>query len=182
MSKPVQQAAKGFVVAATALPIDRLTGIAIVSLPNPDFVALALKEMPHLVQFDHDGLARLRLGTIVVKVAADPAQDGLRGRPKKSGNSPERQSMTIETDRDTLDVIRRAGGGRPGKLIAARSTPPPLLAQNMTGFHNAMATASRTRRMLLHHSSQTKRNNPILYGIGLYGIGRYPVTPSLVSH
>ncbi len=111
VSKPVQQAAKGFVVAATALPIDRLTGIAIVSLPNPDFVALALKEMPHLVQFDHDGLARLRLGTIVVKVAADPAQDGLRGRPKKSGNGPEVH------DHRRLTAARLTLSGVPGAVV-----------------------------------------------------------------
>ena len=73
--KPGQQAAKCFRVAATAFPIDELAGVAIVGLPNPDFVALAAQEMPHLVQLNHHGLARLRLGTILVNVTADPTQN-----------------------------------------------------------------------------------------------------------
>src|SRR4051812_24496070 len=172
--KPGQQAAERFFVAATAFPIDEFAGVAIVSLPDPDFVALAGEEMPHLVHLDHDGNARLRLGTVLVNVAADPPQDRLRSRPEQTGNGPERQSMTIKTDCGTLGSIRCAKAVRLGELVAARSTPPSLLAQDMTGFHNTMTTASRTKGTFLHNLFHRQRDHP-----NLYGIDRYPVTPSV---
>src|SRR3954469_17435283 len=174
--KPGQQAAERFFVAATAFPIDEFAGVAIVGFPDPDFVALAGKEMPHLVHLDHDGNARLRLGTVLVDVAADPAQDRLRGRPEQTGNSPERQSMTIEADRGTFGGLRRARAVRLGELVSARSAPPSLLAQDMTGFHNTMTTASRTKGAFLHNLFHRQRDHP-----NLYGIDRYPVTPSIMA-
>src|SRR4051794_18273316 len=129
--------------------------------------------MPHLVHLDHDGNARLRLGTVLVNVAADPPQDRLRSRPEQTGSGPERQSMTIKTDCGTLGSIRCAKAVRLGELVSARSTPPSLLAQDMTGLHNAMTTASRTKGTFLHNLFHRQRDHP-----NLYGIDRYPVTPS----
>src|SRR4051812_8331327 len=163
--KPGQHATERFCITTTTLPVDELSGVAIVGFPDPDFVALAGEEMPHLVHLDHHGLARFRLGTVLVNITADPPQDRLRGRPEQTGNGPERQSMTIETDRGTFGDIRRAGAVRLGELVSARSTPPSLLAKNMTGFHNTMATASRTKGTFLHNLFRTHRDQRNLYGI-----------------
>ena len=148
--KPGQQTAKCLCIAPSAFPIDEFAGLPIIGFPDPNFVALAAQEMPHLIQFDHHSFARLRLATRLVNIVTDPTQNGLCGRPEETGNGSQQQSMTIQTNRGTLDGLRCVGTVRLGELIAAASTPPPLLAQDMTGFHNATATASRTRRMLLH--------------------------------
>src|SRR3954470_16350280 len=81
--------------------------------------------------------------------------------------------MTIKTDCSTLGSIRCAKAVRLGELGSARSAPPSLLAQDMTGFHNAMTTASWTKGTLLHNLFHRQRDHP-----NLYGIDRYPVTPS----
>jgi hypothetical protein len=60
-----------------------------VGLPDPDFVALAMEEVPHFVHCDHNGFARLRLGTVWVNIAADPPQNRLCGRPEQTSNGPE---------------------------------------------------------------------------------------------
>src|SRR3954465_12773410 len=44
----------------------------------------------------------------------------------------------------------------------------------MTGFHNTMTTASRTKGTFLHNLFHRQRDHP-----NLYGIDRYPVTPSI---
>src|SRR3954465_7947946 len=46
----------------------------------------------------------------------------------------------------------------------------------MTGFHNTMTTASRTKWTFLHNLFHRQRDHP-----NLYGIDRYPVTPSTIS-
>src|SRR3954467_12290991 len=81
--------------------------------------------------------------------------------------------MTIETDCCTFGGIRCARAIRLGELVSACSAPPSLLAQDMTGFHNAMTTASRTKGTFLHNLFHRQRDHP-----NLYGIDRYPVTPS----
>src|SRR3954466_7148074 len=60
------------------------------------------EEMPHLVHLDHHGLARFRLGTVLVNITADPPQDRLRGRPEQTGNGADgqRSGTTVHDHRD----------------------------------------------------------------------------------
>jgi hypothetical protein len=53
-----EQLNKGGGVTTAAFPVDQTTGVAINGGPNPEFVGLAAKIMPHLVHHDDHGRPR----------------------------------------------------------------------------------------------------------------------------
>src|SRR4051794_12871209 len=147
----LEQPPEGPLVTVAAFPVNQPSGRAVVSLPDPDLVVLALQEVPHLIEFDHPRLARRRLGAAAIDIAAYPAQRRLRRGAEQVGHGVERQAIAVQADRGAW-----FGGAvtfKASELIAAAFAAPPLFASDDAVPDQAATAALRTARRIGDHQN-----------------------------
>src|SRR3982751_2238257 len=142
----VKQTPEGAFITIAALPVHEPPGRAVVSLPDPHLVRLALQEVPHLVEFDHYRVAGWRLGAAAVDIAAHPAQHRLCRGAEQVGDGVEGQTVAVQADRGALARFGRAVPVEAGELVAAPLAAPSLLACDDAEPDDAATAAPGTGR------------------------------------
>ena len=138
-------------VTVAALPVDEPPGCAVVSLPTPDLIRLALHEVPHLIEFNHHCFAGRRLGAVVIDRAAHPAQHRLCRGAEQVGDGVERQTVTVQADGGALGRFGRAVSFRASKLVGAPFAAPALFAGDEAEPDEAATAAPGTLRKIADH-------------------------------
>src|SRR3954453_9385633 len=149
----LEQPPEGPLVTVAAFPVDEPSGRAVVSLPDPDLVVLALQEVPHLIEFDHHRLARRRPGAAAIDIAAHPAQHRLRRGAEQVGHGVERQAIAVQADSGAFGRFRSAVTFKARELIAAAFPAPPLLASDDAIPDQSTTAALWTARKIGDHQN-----------------------------
>jgi hypothetical protein len=137
--------------AVATLPVNQPSCRAVVGLPNPDPVVLALQEVPHLIKLNHHCIARRWLGAAAIDIAAHPAQHRLCRGAEQVGDGVERQTVTVQADSGASGRFGCAVDFRARELVSAPFAAPSLLAGDEAEPDNAATAAPGTVRKIGDH-------------------------------
>jgi hypothetical protein len=109
-------------------------------------VVFFFDEVPHLVHFhDHSFAVGSWLIVVLGGIVSAPLQYQASTHAKHIAKGIDGHATTVKKHRERFLPQRSATQCGVRELIPIASTVPPLLISNLTGFHNMMITAPRTR-------------------------------------